>query len=397
MGDVNPVPAAATRPQRALLAIALCAVLYVGKPVFVPIAVAVVLALALAPAVRALQRLGVAPLAASAMVVSSLLLAAALGMTALSEPASRWWRDAPQTVGRLIDRVDAWRATIPLIAPPQPPPRARGKEPPPPPPADPLHEKLAMEGAEATWTLVGGTTAFLLGAAAALMLLFFLLASERWMLDRAQLLFPRRRTRCLVLAGIRHAQRDIARYFATQAVINTGVGIAVALALAWLGVPNPALWGTVAGLLNFIPYLGPLVTMALLVIVGAQSFETLTEILAPAAAALGVHAVESNLVSPVFVGRRLSMHPLALLVAVMFGAGLWGLAGAMLSVPVLIAVRCVCRRNRSMRALCVLLADEHDKLPLLWRRGLRLQRVRAAQAARRSDSSASVPASSSRK
>jgi len=394
MDSERTAAAAGTWVLRALLAIALIAVLHAGKPVFVPFVVALVLAFALSPAVRALQRSGLPAMAASGVVVVSLLLAVALGLTALSEPASRWWRDAPQTVARLIDRIDTWRAGIPLIAPPAPAPRVRGREPPPP-PADPLHEKLAIEGAEATWTLVGSTSSFVLGAAAALMLLFFLLASERWMLDRAQLLFERRRTRHLVLAGLRHAQRDIARYLVAQAVINTGVGLAVAAALAWLGVPNPALWGTVAGVLNFIPYLGPLVTTALLVMVGAQSFEAPADMLAPAFAALAVHGIESNLITPVFVGRRLSMHPLALLIAVMLGTALWGLAGAMLAVPVLIAVRCVCRRRRSLRALCVLLADEHDHVPLIRRGAAHV--ARKAQAVRRGASSGGAPAATTRK
>lgn len=380
MNLASPASEAGSRALRGLFAIALIAVLHVGKPVFVPMVGAVVLALALAPVVRALERTGLAPMLSAAIVVASLLLAAGAGIASLSEPASRWWSDAPQTLNRFVQRVDEWRADIPLIAPPAASaPKARGRAPAPPPPADPLHEKLALQGAEVGWTLVGGTTAFLLGAAASLLLLFFLLASERWMIDRAQLIYPRRRTRHLVLAGMRHAQRDIARYIATQAIINSGVALAVGLSLAWLGVPNPALWGTITGLLNFIPYLGPLIAMALLVVVGAQTFEIPSQMFAPAGAAFAIHAVESNLITPLFVGRRLSMHPLALLLAVMCGAALWGLAGAMLAVPVLIAVRCVSRRRRSLRWLCILLADERDTAPLMraWRMAHRQQAGRA--------------------
>lgn len=365
-----PRPDAGPWALRALLAIALLVIVHLGQAVLVPMVVALVLAFALAPLVHQLARWGVPAVLAAGLSVGALLLAAALTATALSEPASRWWRDAPQTINRLIDRVDEWRASIPLIAPPPPPPRPKGRDPAPQqPPSDPLHEKIAIESAEATWSLLGGTTAFLLGTAASLLLVFFLLASERWLLERACNLFPRWRTRCLVLSAMRDAQRNIGRYIATQAIINAGVGVAIGLALAWLDVPNPGLWGTTAGILNFIPYLGPLLTAALLFVVGAQNFDGLTEMLAPAAAALLVHAIESNFVSPVLVGRRLAMHPLAILVAVMFATGLWGLAGAMLAVPMLIAVRSLCRRWRSCRMVCVLLEDKRD-IRAAWRRSL---------------------------
>jgi predicted PurR-regulated permease PerM len=126
--------------------------------------------------------------------------------------------------------------------------------------------------------------------------------------------------------------------------------------------------------LNFIPYIGPVIMVALLSLAGMLTFDAAGDMLAPALAFLVIHAVESNLVSPWFVGRRLTLSPLAVFLSVMIWGWLWGIAGALLAVPLLVGVRSVCKRTRGLRLWCVYLEGAHRPAPSL--RSLLLPRRR---------------------
>jgi hypothetical protein len=143
-----------------------------------------------------------------------------------------------------------------------------------PPPPDPLNERLAIEGWTFTRLAVGGTLSFAVSASASVILLYFLLASERWLVDRTAAAIRQPRTRALVLAGVRQAQRDIGLFISTMSIINVALGVATGLALWAIGLPNPVLWGTTTAVLAFIPYLGPLLIAVLLLLAGSVTFGT---------------------------------------------------------------------------------------------------------------------------
>jgi predicted PurR-regulated permease PerM len=369
---------------RGLLAIAIVFLLQQAQPLLLPMASAVVLTFVLAPAVRWLRRRGLPEYVGAAVLVVTLLGGTTLVGSALIEPAAQWWERAPSAIARLLDRFDELRRSVPLLAPPPPPaaseaasapstPRARQSRPrgidihvadPPPPPRDPLKERIASEGLALTGAVLGRALSVGLSLAATVILLYFLLASEHWMLVRTVEAIPRRRTRALVLCGVRAAQREIATFIASLAVINLGVGLCTTLAMAWIGLPNPVLWGTVAGVLNFIPYLGPLMIVGLLLLAGLISFGP-DLMLAPALAFLLIHAIESNLVSPWFVGRRLALSPLSVFLSVMFWGWLWGIAGALIAVPLLVGIRSVCKRNRRLRLVAIYLEGNDRDSPSL--------------------------------
>jgi predicted PurR-regulated permease PerM len=354
---------------RTLLVIAIVLALKVASPLLLPIVAACVLTFALAPTVRALRRRGVPEALGAAMVVASLLAITLLVGSTLVGPASQWWERAPQTVAQVLAQIERLGASI--MRRPQPSMSTRPNSPAAaasaaaPAPSDPLKDKLATEGVSFTRVLIAHLLSFTLSAAATVILLYFLLASEHWMLSRSVEAIPRPRSRALVVAGVRAAEREIGRFVATLALINVGVAAITGFAVWLLGMPNPVLWGAVAGTLNFIPYFGPMVTVALLALAGTLSFDTASAMLAPALAYLFIHAIESNLVSPWFIGRRLTLAPLAVFLSVMFWGWLWGLAGAMLAVPVLVGVRSVCKRQRRLRLLGAYLEGDHRPVPSL--------------------------------
>ena len=245
-------------------------------------------------------------------------------------------------------------APLPNAAPAQPPA----------PPPDPVKDKIASQGVALTGAVLGGTLTFAISAAATVILLFFLLASEYWMLSRTVEAIPRRRTRALVLSGVRCAQVEISQFLGALALINLVVGTATGLAMCALGLENPVLWGSLAAGLNFIPYIGPLLMCGLLLVAGLLTFDG-AGLLAPAAAFLAIHAVESNFVTPWFVGRRLSLSPVSVFLSVMFWGWLWGIAGAVIAVPLLVGVRSVCKRNRRWKLLCIYLEGDRKEVPSL--------------------------------
>jgi predicted PurR-regulated permease PerM len=376
--EVAPAPTSrwTNSALRALLVIAVVVVLKAASPLLLPIAGALVLTFALAPAVRALSRTGVPVALGAAMVVSTLVALTFLVCSTLVGPASQWWDRAPQTVAQVIEQIERLRDSVLGSPPPtrqqQQPARATSakaksqqpqqQEAPPP---DPIKERLASEGVAFTRVLIGHALTFAISIAATVILLYFLLASEHWMLSRSVEAIPRRRARALLVAGVRSAERDIGVFVASLAIVNLGVALFTGLAVWGLNLPNPLLWGVVAGALNFIPYLGPLITMALLSLAGMLTFDTAAAMLAPALAFLVIHAIESNFVSPWFVGRRLTLSPLAVFLSVMFWGWLWGIAGAMLAVPVLVGLRSVCKRTRSLRLMCAYLEGDHRPVPSL--------------------------------
>ena len=372
-----PAPAAAlprsTRAQRALLAIALVFLLKEGQPLLAPVVIAVLLTFVLAPLVRWLRRRGIPEVMGAALVVSALLASVVPLAATLAEPAAVWWQRAPETVSRALRQIDRLRAAVPGLSPPAaaivqplaPASRARpgtaaaaaaaaaaASVPAPVTAPDPIKERLASEGVTLTGVVLGRGMAFAVSASATLILLYFLLASEHWLLLRTVAAVPRRRARALLVGGVRSAQREIARFVLALGLVNLGVGLTMGVVLHTLQLPNPLLWAVVCGVLNFIPYIGPFIIAMLLLAAGALTFDLPGAMVAPALAFMLVHAVESNLVSPWVVGRQLQLSPLAIFLSVMFWGWLWGIAGAVIAVPMLIGIRSVCRRRRALRQVC---------------------------------------------
>jgi len=337
-----------------------------ARPLLAPVLVAVLLTFALAPAVRWLRARGVPASVGALLLVLALLLGTLSLAASLARPAASWWEAAPTTVAQLLDQLEKVRDAIPGLRPPQPAVRSGRAAPAPAPAPDALRERLASEGVALTGLVLARGLSFVLSAAATVILTYFLLASEHWLLAHAVEALPRRRTRALLLGGVRAAQHEISRYLAAVGIINGVVGVITGLVLWMLGLPNPTLWGALTALLCFVPYLGPMALMVLLLLAGISAFETGTAVFGPMLAFMAIHAIESNIVSPVVVGRRLSLSTVSVFLAVMFWGWLWGIVGALIAVPLLIALRSLCRRTRGLRLLRRFLeGDRHAPSPSL--------------------------------
>jgi len=336
---------------KALLAIAVLFLLQAAKAVLLPLTVALMLTFLLFGPVRGLTQLGVPPALGAALVVGALLGVLGIGASNLAEPAAAWWERAPSSLHQLTQAVDRLRTAIPGLEPPRKAPRSAV------PPPDPVKEQLASQGVTMTRAVLSHMWHFVVAGAATVILLYFLLASEYRLLSRTVAAIPERRTRVVVLAGVRQAQREVGRYLATMSLINGVLGLASGVVMMQIGLPNPMLWGTLVALLNFVPYIGPLLLACMLLLAGTLTFGVALQMLAPAAAFLLLHALESNFVTPIVVGRRLSLSPMAVFLSVMVWGWLWGIAGAFIAVPMLLAIRAACRRMPRWRLLAAYLSE----------------------------------------
>ncbi|WP_082467029.1 AI-2E family transporter [Sphingomonas sp. Leaf25] len=140
---------------------------------------------------------------------------------------------------------------------------------------------------------------------------------------------------------IQNVVDDTSAYLGTITLINLMLGVIVAIALWYIGMPTPLMWGGIVALLNYVPYLGPIFAALLLALGGLMTFTDIWWALLPAAIMVGAHLVEANVITPLVVGHRLTINPLMILITLSFWGWVWGTPGALLAVPLLIIIQTV--------------------------------------------------------
>jgi predicted PurR-regulated permease PerM len=163
-----------------------------------------------------------------------------------------------------------------------------------------------------------------------------------------------------MLKVIGAVRTELSRYYMSIALINCGLGIATAGITALLGMPNPWLWGAVAAVLNFIPYIGSAITLLLLTIVAFVTFDSMGHVAAVTLSYLGLATIEGQLVQPLVVGRRLELHPIMVFLALWFAGWLWGIAGIVIAIPSLVSLKVVAQRSMHSKPLTELLSPEAE-------------------------------------
>lgn len=347
----TPVPPASPSAPPApalvgLLALAVFYTLYFAADLVLPILVALVLAMVLAPVVLGLRRLGVPRALAALAVTVGVVGGLGWGIEMLAAPAADWLHRAPQSLRQLEGKLRPVKEPVEQVQ--------RATE---------QMERLATGGTGSTATVtvkqggvwgaqaVLGVGTLMAQGAVVVVLLFFLLASgDRLMRQACRLpTTPERRHHLIVVA--RRVKQDVAAYLGTITLINAGLGTVAALALWALGMPNPALWGALTALLNYIPYAGALTAMAVVGMVGLLTFDELWRGLLPPAALLVLHLIESDVVTPLVVGRRLTLPPLMVFLSLTVWSWMWGIAGAILAVPLLVVLKVAADHVAMLRPL----------------------------------------------
>ena len=345
---------------RAIVLIALLAVgclLYFAQVAFIPVAIALFLSSLLTPAVDLLHRWHLPRGLAAVMVVALVLFAGAAGIDAVWNPAKAWLGQAPQTLEKIEWRV---RPVQRLLAKFDVVTERAGQ----------LTRVVPAKGAKLTAIAPAGggrmalavTESLLEGLTIIPLTLFFLIGGPPLLARMGAALSGGDSSGGAVRLTMA-IRSEVGRYFGTVALINLGLGAATAACLAALGMPNPILWGVLAGVLNFIPYLGPITTSAILAAAALVTFDQLGRALAVPGVFVVLHLLESQVVEPLTLGRRLELNALVILLAVWFGYWFWGVAGVLLAVPSLVSLKVAAEHKPSWSRVRDFLAPNEKWTP----------------------------------
>jgi predicted PurR-regulated permease PerM len=175
-----------------------------------------------------------------------------------------------------------------------------------------------------------------------IILLYFLLASGNLFLQKLVRVLPRFRDKRTAVTIVHQIEKDVSLYLLTVTMTNAGLGVAVGLAMYGLGMPNPVLWGVMVGCFNFIPYLGDIASTIVLTLVASVTFDQLGHILLVPAVFFALTSLEGMIVTPLVVGNRLSLNPVAIFIWLLLWGWLWGIPGTLLAVPLLAITKIIC-------------------------------------------------------
>ena len=326
-----------------LFFLALLAAAYVAREVIMPLTFAVVLALLLQPALRLLERLRL-PRTLAALLLIFALLGTIVGLgTAVSGPARSWAGKLPEGIPRLQEKLSFVREPVNTLQRfLQQVENFGGTE--------SKNTAESAQGPTFLTRLFTGTRNFASGFFTTVLFLFFLLVSGDIFLQRFVEILPRFSSKRQVVEIDQQIERDISAYLFTITIMNAAVGIAVAMAMWLTGVGDPVLWGTVAFLLNYVPILGPVLGVLIFLLAGLLTHDVLWQALLPAGLYLGIHLIEGETVTPMLVAKRFTLNPVLVIISLVFWFWLWGVPGAILSVPMLAIAKIICERVRSLAA-----------------------------------------------
>ena len=208
--------------------------------------------------------------------------------------------------------------------------------------------QVEIKGPGLTKQLFGGTAAFLGSMTVILFLTYFLLAVGDLFLQKLVAVLPQFRDKRTAVSIARETEAQISVYLFTSTLINIGVGVVTGVAMWLVGMPNAVLWGVVAAVLNFVPYVGAVVNMVVLLLAAVVTFESTSRALLVPAVFLGINLIEGNLVTPMILGHRMRLNTVALFIGFVFFWYIWGIPGAILAVPIMAALKIVCDHIESL-------------------------------------------------
>jgi predicted PurR-regulated permease PerM len=298
--------------------------------------VAVLIWLLLQPVVRGLKRVGIPESAGAALVLLAFLGTVGFAAFQLSGPASRWMTEAPRTLPRVKAKLDNVLRPVQKMSETAEKMAAA---------ADLDGSKtlqVEVKGDSVAKMLFGGTQQFLGMTVVVVFLLFLLLASGDLFLGKVIKVLPRLRDKKRAVQIARETEAHVSSYLATTTLVNVGFGVVIGVAMHLLGLPNPVLWGVLAAVTNFIPFVGAWACSIILAAVALIHFDSLGRALLVLAVFQGLNLIEGGVVTPRLVGARLSMNPVVVFTSVLFWGWIWGVPGAILAVPVTASVKIAC-------------------------------------------------------
>ena len=296
--------------------------LYVGRAILLPILLAAVVAMTLAPLIKAGKRRGISPWISGVLIVGFAIGMLALATTAIATPVSEWIGRAPEIGATIKQRLSVLD-----------PPLAALRE---------LETALFGSGSGPAQTVAAPNVVlpvvvFLTPAAGQLLLFFgtllFFLVGQLQLRTQLVSAFASHEGKLRFLRIMNDIERNLTGYLAVVTAINAVLGMIVALGAWLIGLPNPVIFGLLAAFLNYVPYVGPAIMVVVLFGVGLVTFPSLGHAFIAPAALVGLTTLEGHFITPTIVGRRITLNPLVVVLALAFWTWMWGPIGAFLAMP----------------------------------------------------------------
>lgn len=328
--------------QIVLIVLGVAAALYFARLVLLPIFFACVAAMTLKPLIRWSSYCHIPPPISAAIVILLLVTGVVVGFSQFDRPAMTWVNDAPQHMTEMRQRIQkllppgarfsAAAAAVNNLGATE----AEKKE------EQKIAPTVQVKDNHGSASVINWTELFLVGLIETLVLLYLLLASGDLFLQKLVHVMPTLGDKKRAVEISHEIQQNISMYLLSVTLINVGLGVVVSGGLYFMGVPNAAMWGIFVAVLNFVPYFGPVAGIVLLAAVGLLTFKTsLWQALLPPAWYLLLHLLETNLITPVLLGRRFTLNPVVIFVSLIFWTWLWGIPGALLSLPILVSIKVI--------------------------------------------------------
>lgn len=311
--------------------------LHLGRAIFLPITIALLFAVLFAPLLRRLKQVRIPEPLSAAILLLLMVAMLGYGVSRLAAPASDWAARVP----------DAFReAEYKLRAIKQPMQEVTKA-------TELLSKATTLDGTKKVqqvevkndaWPMkfFSVTGELLMGVATSIILLYFLLSSGDLFLQKLVKVLPHWSDKRRAVEIVRQIEEQLFRYLFTVTCINLGLGTLVGIAMYLLGMPNPILWGAMAALLTFIPYLGHMFGITVVMLVAALTFDEMNQVFLVGGVYGGLALIEGWLATPMILGQRLEINPVVLLIGLMLWGWIWGVGGAFLAVPILVAFKIFC-------------------------------------------------------
>lgn len=317
-------------------------VIYYARAILLPIVLAIILNLVFKPIVVRAERLHIRPSWSAAVILLVVLVVIGVGFTLLWNPATSWFSDLPAIRSELAQKLR------PLLSP-----------------VEKLNEaseevekmtnvededspiRVQVEQPGITSFIVNSSGTFLASSVLTIALFYFLLAGGDHFLEKSVSIMPRWKDKKNIVELTRAIQQNISTYLFTITCVNIGLGIVIGITMGLLQLPNPALWGVMAFLLNFVPFVGAACGAVIVFVVALLEYELSYSLLAPLFYII-INSVEANLVTPYMLGRTMKLDPVAILLSITLWGWMWGIGGVFLAVPILVVFKIACDHLESM-------------------------------------------------
>lgn len=330
--------------------------LYVTRSIVVPLIIAILFDFLLSPSVKFLKKCYIPPQIGSALIILLLFIILGFGIYSLSAPAIHWMNKGPEVLNR-IDQKEAILAN--LVSKPinalsmintevasfnqkaqiQPNTEVIVKE-------SPFMSSIFTT----TWQLI-------LELGITVILLYFLLLSDNFLLRKIVNSLSNLEQKKEAVLIAHEIGNQVWKYLFARTVINIIFGVIVSLLMYFLGMPDPILWGVLAGLLEFIPYVGALISTCVIGLIALLSFNSIGYSFLVILLYFSLLVIEGNIISPIVFGKTLTLNPIIVFLGLLFWGMIWGLAGAFLAVPMMVTMKIIFETLYESSFMNELLAD----------------------------------------